>query len=163
MARSDGITVLIGYDGSGPAQDAVDQAARLFPGGMALVATVWPSLRGRAGAARMAVPDEVIQQAVRGLDSTAEADATRTAEEGAARARNTGMRASPLAICAEPSVWASLIAAADEHDAQAIVIGSHGRSGLRSTVLGSVSNAIVHHCRRPVVVVHPVDVGAKHG
>ena len=100
MARSDGITVLIGYDGSGPAQDAVDQAARLFPGGMALVATVWPSLRGRAGAARMAVPDEVIQQAVRGLDSTAEADATRTAEEGAARARNTGMRASPLAICA---------------------------------------------------------------
>ena len=67
------------------------------------------------------------------------------------------MSASPLVVCAEPSVWASLISAALTPDVQAVVVGSRGRSGLRSAVLGSVSNALVHHCRLPVVVVHPAD------
>ena len=116
-----------------------------------------PSVRQR-GPARAALPDDIIQEAVGRLDAAAEAEASGIAEEGAARARSAGMSASPLVICAEPSVWASIIAAADTYDARAVV-GSRGRSGLRSALLGSVSNAVVHHCRRPVVVVHPADWG----
>ena len=149
--------VLIAYDGSEPGQNAIAHAARLFPGCPALVATVWRSIRPAAGAARAALPDDIIQEAIARLDATAEADAARTAQEGAGRARSAGMSASPLVICAEPSVWASIIAAAHTYDARAVVVGSRGRSGLRSAVLGSVSNAVVHHCRRPVVVVHPAD------
>ena len=149
--------VLIAYDGSEPAQNAIAHAARLFPGSPALVATVWRSIRPAAGAARAALPDDIIHEAVARLDATAEADALRTAQDGAGRARSAGMSASPLVICAEPSVWASLIAAARTHEARAVVVGSRGRSGLRSAVLGSVSNALVHHCRLPVVVVQPAD------
>ncbi len=156
VAGGDG-PVLIAYDGSEPAQHAIAHAARLFPGSPALVATAWRSIRPAAGAARAALPDDIIQEAVARLDATAEADASRTAQEGAGRARSAGMSASPLVIRAEPSVWASIIAAVNTSDARAVVVGSRGRSGLRSAVLGSVSNAVVHHCRRPVVVVHPAD------
>ena len=149
--------VLIAYDGSEPAQNAIAHAARLFPGGPTLVATVWRSVRHVTGAARAALPDEIIEEGVRNLDAAAEAEASSTAEEGAERARDAGMSASPLVICADASVWASILAAANACDARAVVVGSRGRSGLRSAVLGGVSNAVVHHCRRPVVVVHPPD------
>ena len=36
--------LLIAYDGSEPAGHAVDEAARLFPGAPALVATVWETI-----------------------------------------------------------------------------------------------------------------------
>ena len=155
MTSSNGGGVLIAYDGSGPAQDAVAQAGRLFPDGRALVVTAWTSLASASGAARAALPDDIIRLAVKRLDAAAEADASRTAQDGVDLARSAGLNASPLTIRAEPSVRASIVAAADQHDARAVVVGSRGRSGLRSAVLGSVSSAVVHHCRRPVVVVHP--------
>ena len=42
---------------------------------------------------------------------------------------------------------------ADELTAEMIVCGTHGRSALQSDLLGSVSNALVHHAPRPVLVV----------
>jgi Universal stress protein family len=44
--------------------------------------------------------------------------------------------------------------AADQRDVMGVVVGSCGRSGLRSALLGSVSNTVVQHCAKPVVVVH---------
>ena len=38
-------------------------------------------------------------------------------------------------------------------DAAAIVAGSHGRSGLHHLLLGSISEALVRHADRPVLVV----------
>jgi nucleotide-binding universal stress UspA family protein len=38
-----------------------------------------------------------------------------------------------------------------------IVVGARGLSTVASALLGSVSNAVVHHCKRPVLVVPPAD------
>jgi nucleotide-binding universal stress UspA family protein len=48
-----------------------------------------------------------------------------------------------------------LIAAAREHDAGAIIVGSRGHNAVASAVLGSVSSALVHRAPQSVVVVRP--------
>lgn len=45
--------------------------------------------------------------------------------------------------------------AAKAAQADLIIVGSRGRSGLQALVLGSVSNYIVHHSPCSVTVVHP--------
>jgi len=44
---------------------------------------------------------------------------------------------------------------AHTHDAQLVVVGSRGRHGLTSLVLGSTSRALIAHSKCPVVVVRP--------
>lgn len=61
---------------------------------------------------------------------------------------------------AEPRVIAgaagtALCELAAELDASAIVVGSRGRSGIRRALLGSVSDHVVRHAGRPVLVVAP--------
>ncbi|QLL05669.1 universal stress protein [Mycobacterium vicinigordonae] len=41
------------------------------------------------------------------------------------------------------------------HTAQLVVLGSHGRGGLKRMLLGSVSNAVVHSIRTPTIVARP--------
>jgi nucleotide-binding universal stress UspA family protein len=51
-------------------------------------------------------------------------------------------------------VAAGVIGMADTEGAALILLASHGRSGLRRWVLGSVAEAVVRTARQPVLVVH---------
>ncbi len=48
----------------------------------------------------------------------------------------------------------SLNEVAQRHCASLIVVGSHGKSAWREAVLGSVSNALLHHARFPILLIN---------
>lgn len=50
-----------------------------------------------------------------------------------------------------------LCAAADELGADLVCIASHGRTGLRRALLGSVAERVLRHCRVPTLVVRIAD------
>lgn len=46
-----------------------------------------------------------------------------------------------------------IVETAEKLDCNLILVGSHGKSGVRA-LLGSTSNAILHHTQRDVLVIH---------
>ena len=64
-----------------------------------------------------------------------------------------GFDASPLMARSDRRVWRAILDLGAEHDARAIVVGSHGQGGLTDVLLGSVSSRVVHQADRPVLVV----------
>lgn len=51
------------------------------------------------------------------------------------------------------AAWRGVVEAAESVQADLIVMGSHGRSGLEKLVLGSVTQAVLSHTKLPVLVV----------
>ena len=54
-----------------------------------------------------------------------------------------------------PRVGDAIRAEARRWDAQLIVLGSHGRSGVGNLMLGSVAEAVARASGVPVLIVHP--------
>ena len=147
--------VLIAYDGSEHAKNAIRSGARLLTVRDALVVTVWQPTSDVGAFAWYGAGPNMVNFAE--LDRAGAEAGARVAEEGAEIARGAGLRAESVAIEATPPVWKTIVETADLRDAAAIVIGSRGLTGLRSMLLGSVSNAVVHHTDRPTLVIHGPD------
>lgn len=163
--------VLLCYDGSDNARQAIERAGQLLGGGEAVVLTVWESLGSAIlrslpsggtefGREARGIAEDVVDE----LDASTADAARATALDGAALATGAGFDArslSPraLARAAERTavtVWRAVLDAGDEEDAELIVLGSRGRSGVKSMVLGSVSYGVVHNSGRPVLIVRPL-------
>ncbi len=139
--------VLIAYDGSDFAKTAIEQAGReLRTGRAAIVLTVWQPLETlpffSAGVSVGASFDE-------GLDERA----GETAREGAQLAEDAGFETTVVVERGAP-VWSRIVEVADDVDAGLIVLGSHGRSALGRSLLGSVAAAVANHTRRSVFIAH---------
>jgi nucleotide-binding universal stress UspA family protein len=143
--------LLLCYDGSEAARQAIQCAGALFPGRRALVVTVWqptavPSSLGFAGEAA-----GMIDFAELGREAAEHGG--RLAGEGARIAQQAGLMAEPVAVEATGSIWKTIIRIADRDDAATIVMGSRGLTGLQALLLGTVSSAVVHHADRPTLIV----------
>lgn len=80
-----------------------------------------------------------------------EADAVDLSTDWAAHARAAGLNVETETI--EGDVATAIVEAARRHDATLIVVGTHGRTGVKRLVLGSTAEVIVRHADRPVLVV----------
>jgi nucleotide-binding universal stress UspA family protein len=131
--------LVVGYDGSELAKAALRGAAELFPGSPTVVVTVWePGLAAMmaggggldlAGGVPLAPDPELVSE----VDHVQEHHAADVAD--------------------------SIVEVAAEREAAAVVIGSHGSSGLRSRLLGSTSHRVLASCKLPVVVVRSAAAG----
>jgi nucleotide-binding universal stress UspA family protein len=139
--------VIFAYDGSDLAKLAIDEAARqLGTGRDALVITVWQQFE--VGFVPSSGRQFDAQQATE-IRKAAE----QTAADGAALAEQAGFRARSAAIEAAPT-WKGIVELGEDYDCSLIVLGSHGRTGLRGALLGSVAEAVAAHSPRSVLIVH---------
>ena len=145
--------ILFAYDGSDAARAAVEQGSALFGGHAAVVLTVWESIAAVAAAGAAGIPAGVAAEAAERIDAVAAERAERICADGVELARQATGDVTGRTKAAEPNTWATIVRVAGEIRAQAVVVGSRGRSGIRSAVLGSVSNGVVHNCPCPVLVV----------
>jgi len=145
--------VLFAYDGSVHARAAIEHAGNVLQTGPAVVATAWTSFEDASPGVLHVLPKHMIGEAVGTLDEASRETAEALAAEGAALAKAAGFDAQSRAVRAGGPYFAALLETADELDARAIVAGSRGRSSFAAAVLGSVSTGLLHHTRRPVLVV----------
>jgi nucleotide-binding universal stress UspA family protein len=146
---------VIGYDGSEHSSAAVAAAGRLLTVREVVVQTAWNSYRAVAPAGAAGLPVAVVSKAAEEIDRAAREKAQQTAEQGARLAASQGLEVQAEAIEADGSAWHALLDTAYRHRAAALVVGSRGNSAFESTLIGSVSRALVHHAPAPVLVVRP--------
>jgi nucleotide-binding universal stress UspA family protein len=138
--------ILVATDGSEPVKKAVDTAIEIA--GMSktkLYAIHVVSL----GFLYESIPtDEELEQAFQDKLMTEGKQATAYIEN-AGRAANVEVESVILrGIPAEEIIWF-----AEKNDIDLIVMGTHGRTGIKSFLLGSVAEKVVRHATKPVLVV----------
>lgn len=128
--------LLVGYDGSAHALEAVRQAAHLAlqTGVRVTVLTIGP-----VPGASAAVPAPI------------EAAALATAEDGASMLRRHGVAAEARGVLGAPSEV--LLEAARREGYDLLLVGHGGRSGLTQLLLGSVAKRVAAAAPCPVLVV----------
>jgi nucleotide-binding universal stress UspA family protein len=95
----------------------------------------------------------------REIDREVQDNARAIAQAGVELAKRLGMDAHELLVQDRSSQPAqAILAAAAEHHAAAIVLGSRGHRGLRSKLLGSTSKGVLEGAgATPVLIAHEAD------
>ena len=143
--------VLICYDGSASADRALSVAASSLDGAPMVLLNIWNPPQ------RVMADSFGVSKSEHGPAYELEALACRRAAEilaeGEAEAQLRDFRVTTRQEPNRSSIWKTILAVADEVDASLIVAGTHGTTAVESGLLGSVSNALVHHAHRPVLLV----------
>jgi nucleotide-binding universal stress UspA family protein len=134
-----GHTIMVGYDGSEPAQRALKRAAEFAgEGESVIVVTAAEGLFSDARTGEIVDPGEVEER-------------DRLLVEGRSLLAEQGIAASTLPKDGEPGD--ALVGAATDEGADLLVVGTRGRNRLARTLLGSVSTKVVQDAPCDVLVV----------
>ena len=145
--------ILLSYDGSESSTHAVATAHELLGDVAATVLHVWDP------PVSYLPPDPFTGMApwnpgqMAELESVILERSNSVLEEGVTLARRAGLAAEGRLERTSAPPWRAILDVAEELDVQLIVVGARGLSAVESVVLGGVSNAVVHHAKRPVLVV----------
>ena len=155
--------VVVAYDGSPAARQAVVDAAKFLGSCPVLVVTVWEeglayvSTPAPIQADGLSMDPMVDPEVAREVDHGLHQHAEQVSGEGAALARSLGLDAQQLAMPDEGNVAETILTLVRERRAVAVVVGSRGLSGIRARLEGSTSKALLKHAPCPVIVVHEAD------
>jgi nucleotide-binding universal stress UspA family protein len=145
--------LLLCYDGSEHAMEAIEFAGALFPPRTrATVLYGWEPavLAVGGGIVAAAIPPDI--------DERDAARAMGIAQDGAQRARSAGLAAEARTERTTASTWRTIVDVADgEYDV--IVMGTRGLTGVRSLLLGSCSHQVTQHATCPVLIVPGAALG----
>jgi nucleotide-binding universal stress UspA family protein len=139
--------ILVPVDGSSTAQLAVGKAiglAKAFGSRVTAIFVIDPYPFTGVGT------DFAYGQAEYLTAATAEANAAIKAAKTALEEAGVSVDTSVIEAHA---AWRGVVHAAESLQADLIIMGSHGRSGLEKLVLGSVTQAVLSHTKLPVLVV----------
>ena len=146
--------VLLCFDGSADAANAIAVAGTLLGPREATVLTVWepvamwqpydPAAVLSAGVTRLS--SERL-----GLDEIASEIARATMQRGVELAREAGFSAS--GELKSGKAWRAICEAAEKMAAAPIVLGARGLSRMQSLLLGSVSSAVAAHANQALLIV----------
>ena len=146
--------ILICYDGSTDAKEAIAHGARMLRGQRATVLTIWSPFDTAAPGLSGGVED--MQES----DEAGRLHAEHQAQAGARLAIEAGFDAEPRTADRRTTIADAILGEADALDATAILMGSRGLTGVKSLLLGSVSHAVIQHADRTVIVVPSPEVAA---
>lgn len=145
--------VIVGYDGSPSAGEAISAGASLFPEAHAWVVYVWtPPFGSTRLRRRLRTSARDIDDLVELIEREGQREADAIAAAGVALATAAEWDAEPLVNRTMGSDGLRLAQLAEQLHGDVIVVGSRGLSGT-DAVLGSVSDLVVHYATVPVLVV----------
>lgn len=145
--------VLICYDGSADARAAIERAGELLKGAPAMILTVWEPYTEALARTPTAVGLSPSFPDSEGIDELSQKNAEEVAQQGTDLAKRLGLNAQPRVVAHTASITNTILAQADAVGASAIVMGTRGRTGLKSLLLGSVSHGVIQHADVPVLIV----------
>lgn len=136
--------ILLPYDGSDPAKEALQYTLETFPESELQVLYVVPEPEGYWTAFEDddTEPPGFEKARERGTDLVSEA--AETVAEHDVDVETEVARGQPADV---------IVDRAEREDIDTVVIGSHGRKGVSRILLGSVAETVVHRSSVPVVVV----------
>lgn len=137
--------ILVPFDGSGFSQKAFEKGleiAEKFGSKLIVLTVVQSKISDSAG-----ISLERLQE----IQSEEEDIATAMLKKLESQANSKNIPFS-MKILRNPSASDGIVAFADTDNVDLIVIGSHGRTGFRKIVLGSVANGVVTGAKCPVLV-----------
>lgn len=147
--------IMIAYDGSDNADRAIDWAGRIWAGRSAVVVTAWETALHQT--ARMSSMSGMQPMFGTALDSETDQllriEAGTLNDRGVERAAGCGLQPRGHLVEVSGTVWGALIDVADEIEADVLVTGTRGATGLRALMRSSVAEQVLKHCSRPVLVV----------
>lgn len=137
------MAILVAFDGSEPAEGALEYTLTQFPDEEIVVLNVIDPLSSVYGGEVGYAYDQM-------MDAKRE-DAEELLAEAEAMADEHGVE-----ITTETAVGKAarrVVEYVEEHDIEQVIVGSHGRSGISRVLLGSVAEVIVRRSPVPVTIV----------
>lgn len=137
--------ILVPFDGSGYSEKAFEKAleiAEKFESELIVMTVIQSEISDSTG---------MSLQRMEEIQDEQEHTATTMLKKLETRVKTENILFS-VKIVHNPSSSDGIVTFADNNNIDLIVMGSHGRTGLRKIVLGSVANGVIGHAKCPVLI-----------